>query len=176
MKEKIIFLYRKIKRIRVKVTSYIRVALIKKICGGYKGDIKVNGKTKVTTNTFLGHNVNFNGMDIQGKGKVVIGDNFHSGKECMIITDVHNYDKGNSIPYDDTYIVKNVTIEDNVWLGSRVIILGGVTIGEGAIIQAGSVVVKSIPPYAIAGGHPAKVFSYRDIDHYNELKKMKKFH
>jgi len=67
-------------------------------------------------------------------------------------------------------------IEDNVWLGHRVIILGGVTIGEGAIIQAGSVVVKDIPKYAIAGGHPAKVFKYRDIKHYNRLKKEKKFH
>lgn len=176
MKEKIVILYKKTRGVKVKISSFIRAYLIKKICGGYKGKIKVNGKTKVTTNTFLGNNVNFNGMDIQGRGKVVIGDNFHSGKQCMIITDVHNYDKGNSIPYDNTYIVKNVEIEDNVWIGSRVIILGGVTIGEGAIIQAGSVVVKSIPAYAIAGGHPAKVFAYRDIDHYNKLKNQKKFH
>jgi acetyltransferase-like isoleucine patch superfamily enzyme len=54
--------------------------------------------------------------------------------------------------------------------------LGGVSIGEGAIIQAGSVVVKNIPKYAIAGGHPATVFKYRDIDHYERLKAEGKFH
>jgi acetyltransferase-like isoleucine patch superfamily enzyme len=57
-----------------------------------------------------------------------------------------------------------------------VIVLGGVSIGEGAIIQAGSVVVKDIPKYAIAGGHPCKVFKYRDIEHYEKLKKERKFH
>ena len=56
------------------------------------------------------------------------------------------------------------------------IVLGGVTIGEGAIIQAGSVIIKDIPKYAIAGGHPAKVFKYRDIEHYIKLKIEKRFH
>ena len=105
---------------------------------------------------------------------VVIGDNFHSGSECLIITSNHNYE-GEAIPYDDTNICKDVCIEDNVWLGSRVIILGGVTIGEGAIIQAESVVVKSIPKYAIAGGHPAKVFAERNIEHYEKLKLLGKY-
>ena len=139
-------------------------------------DFKVNGESYVTPNTTLGNNVNFNGMKIQGKGNVTIGDNFHSGIECMIITSIHNYDEGSAIPYDDTVLSRDVVIEDNVWLGNRVIILPGVRIGEGAIIQAGSVVVKDIEKYAIAGGHPAKVFKHRDIDHYEKLKKEKKFH
>ena len=139
-------------------------------------NLKVNHRSKVTSNTTLGSNVNFNGMKIIGRGSVAIGNNFHSGEECMMITQIHNYDKGNAIPYDDTYIEKNIVIEDNVWLGSRVIVLGGVTIKEGAIIQAGSVVVSDIPYCAIAGGHPAKVFKYRDIQHYEELKAKRKFH
>lgn len=139
-------------------------------------NLSVNGLSYVTPNTSLGNNVNFNGMKIQGKGNITIKDNFHSGIECMIISSIHNYDKGNAIPYDETILSKDILIEDNVWLGNRVIILPGVTIGEGAIIQAGSVVVKDIPKYAIAGGHPAKVFKYRDIEHYEKLKKEKKFH
>lgn len=146
------------------------------VAKSYGNNFKVNGKSYVTPNTTLGNNVNFNGMKIQGKGNVTIGDNFHSGIECMIITSIHNYDNGNAIPYDDTIISKDVVIEDNVWLGNRVTVLPGVRIGEGAIIQAGSVVVKDIEKYAIAGGHPAKVFKYRDIDHYEKLKKEKKFH
>ena len=124
----------------------------------------------------LGNNVNFNGMIIGGLGMVKIGDNFHSGTNCLMLTDFHNYDTGTKIPYDSTYISKDIIIEDNVWLGSRVIILGGVKIGEGVIIQAGSVVVKDIPKYGIAGGHPAKVFKYRNIEHYEKLKKQKRFH
>ena len=115
-------------------------------------------------------------MRVEGKGKITIGNNFHSGTECLIIPSYHNFDSGNAIPYDSSYVHKPVTIEDNVWLGSRVIILGGVTIGEGAIIQAGSVVIKSIPKYGIAGGSPAMVFKYRDVDHYENLKSEKKFH
>ncbi|WP_409200568.1 acyltransferase [Methanobrevibacter sp. DSM 116169] len=139
-------------------------------------NLKVNGKSAVTNNTFLGDNVNFNGMIIQGEGKVTIGNNFHSGIDCMIISSIHNYDKGDAIPYDDTLISKDVVIKDNVWIGNRVIILPGVQINEGAIIQAGSVVTKDVPKYAIAGGHPAEVFKTRDIDHYEKLKGLSKFH
>ncbi|WP_333489731.1 CatB-related O-acetyltransferase [Alkalihalobacillus sp. CinArs1] len=56
---------------------------------------------------------------------------------------------------------EGVTIRDNVWLGANVIVLDGVTIGEGAIAAAGSIVTKDVPPYAIVGGVPAKVLKYR---------------
>ena len=161
-----------IDKIKKKIYTYI----CKKVAKSYGNNLKVNGKSNVTSNTSLGNNVNFNGMKIQGSGQVKIGDNFHSGIECMIITSNHNYNNGKAIPYDDTIISKDVIIEDNVWLGNRVIILSGVSIGEGAIIQAGSVVVSDIEKYAIAGGHPAKTFKYRDIEHYEKLKKEKKFH
>lgn len=91
------------------------------------------------------------------------------------MTAIHNYE-GEALPYDKTVIHKDIKIEDNVWLGYRVIVLGGVTIGEGAIIQAGSVVVSDIPKYAIAGGHPCKPFKQRDIAHYQKLKKTGRFH
>ena len=144
-------------------------------CKTYQEPLRVNCWSNVSNTTILGKNVNFNGMDIRGGGTVIIGNNFHSGQNCLMITQNHNYDTGDAIPYDDTYILKDIIIEDNVWLGDRVIILGGVIIGEGAIIQAGSVVVKDIPKYALAGGHPAQVFKYRDIDHYNRLKQENKF-
>lgn len=54
-------------------------------------------------------------------------------------------------------------------------VLGGVTIGEGAIIQAGSVVAKDIPKYAIAGGHPAVQFAQRDTERYKKLQKERRF-
>lgn len=137
--------------------------------------LHVNRLSIVSKTTILGNNVNFNGINIRGKGFVRIGDNFHSGKECIMISQNHNYDHGKSIPYDDTVISKDIVIEDNVWIGDRVIILAGAYIGEGAIIQAGSVVVGSIPACSIAGGHPAKPFKMRDIEHYKTLKQQEKF-
>lgn len=140
----------------------------------YKELPNVNNKSSFNNNTYLGRNCHFNGMEISGSGKVTIGDNFHSGIDCLMITDIHNYE-GLKIPYDETYIIKDIVIEDNVWIGTRVIILGGVTIGEGAIIQAGSVVVKDVPKCSIAGGHPATVFSYRDENSYYKRKANKLF-
>ena len=55
----------------------------------------------------------------------------------------------------------NIIIDDDVWIGYRSIIMSGVHIGQGAVVGAGSVVTKDIPPYAIVGGAPAKVIKYR---------------
>ncbi|KFB88707.1 acetyltransferase [Serratia grimesii] len=136
---------------------------------------KINFLTIVNNKTILGNNFNSNGLTVVGKGGVAIGDNFHCGFGCVIITENHNHN-GNALPYDNTYVIKNTHIGDNVWLGINVILLPGVTIGEGAIIQAGSVVTKNIPDYAIAGGHPANIFSQRDVEHYMRLKNGNKFH
>jgi len=149
---------------------------VKRQVKSFKGKIVANNFTYLNSNTILGDNINFNGLIIAGNGNVNIGNNFHSGIDCYFITSFHNYDNGLKIPYDETYIDKDIIIKDNVWLGSKVLILGGVTIEEGAIIQAGSVVTKSIPYCAIVGGAPAQVFKYRDIKHYEQLKSENKYH
>ncbi len=135
-----------------------------------------NGSVHVTRHTELGDHVHFNGMKASGNGRLVIGDWFHSGEGLRIFTRNHNYDKGDAIPYDETYIAKDVVIGDFVWIGAQVILLPGTTIGEGAIIQAGAVVHGNIPAYAIAGGNPAKVFAQRDVEHFKRLKAEGKFH
>jgi acetyltransferase-like isoleucine patch superfamily enzyme len=58
-----------------------------------------------------------------------------------------------------------IVVEDEVWLGYGTIILSGIRIGKGAIIAAGSVVTKDVPPYSIVGGNPANVIKYR----FNEV-------
>lgn len=55
----------------------------------------------------------------------------------------------------------NITVGDDVWIGANAIILSGVQIGQGAVVAAGAVVNKDVPPYAIVGGVPAKVIKYR---------------
>lgn len=136
---------------------------------------RCNFKSVFTGNTEIGNNCHFNGMHISGSGRVVFGDNFHSGKNIRILTTFHNFDRGDALPYDNTVYSKDVVIGENVWIGESVMILGGVTIGEGAVIQAGSVVCRDVPPLAIAGGHPAVPFKFRDKAHYDRLKAERKF-
>ena len=139
-------------------------------------DLRCTGAVHATRRTELGDHVHLHGMWASGNGRLVIGNWSHLGEGLRIFTRNHNYDKGDAIPYDRTYITKDVVIGDFVWIGVQVILLPGTKIGEGAIIQAGAVVHGEIPPYAIAGGNPAKVFAQRDIEHFNRLKAEGKFH
>lgn len=67
----------------------------------------------------------------------------------------------------------DILIDDDVWIGSRATILSGVHIHQGAVIGAGAIVTKDVPPYAIVGGNPAKVIKYRfDEEIIQELLKI----
>lgn len=96
------------------------------------------------------------------RGPLVIGDDVMMGPEVMILTGSHRFDRT-----DITMIMqgmlprRKVCIGNDVWIGARVIILPGVTIGNGVIIGAGAVVTSDVPDYAIVGGVPAKVIRYR---------------
>ena len=59
---------------------------------------------------------------------------------------------------------KRVSIGNDVWIGERVMVMGGVNIGDGAVVAAGAVVTKNVPPYAVVGGVPAKIIRYRFSD------------
>lgn len=93
----------------------------------------------------------------------------------------HIMDRLSTFPFDtffyelgDVSTTKGpITIGDDVWIGMNSIILSGVTVGQGAVIAAGSVVTKDIPPYAIVAGAPAKVIRYRfDEDTIRHLCKI----
>ena len=140
-------------------------------CGSH---LRVNRPCKFGENVSVADHCNFNGMSVRGSGCCSFGSYFHSGHDCIIETQSHNYE-GEAIPYDGTYRTYTIKIGDFVWFGDNVMVCGNVTIGEGAIIAAGSVVVKDVPNYAIVGGNPAKVLKYRDIEHFNKLKDQNKF-
>lgn len=164
------------KKIQANIRSFVFGYKVRNKAKKVGKNLYVGGKSSVNSNTILGDNVNFNGMTISGQGNVTIGNYFHSGVECLIIAQSHDYDHGETIPYGKKMIYKDIEIGDFVWLGSRVMILPGTKIGEGAIIQGGAVVHGEIPPYAIAGGNPAKVFKYRDVEHFEKLKSEGKFY
>lgn len=135
---------------------------------------RINGKCVFKGKVSVGKNVHFNGANVYGNGGVEIGDNFHSAKGLNVLTESHNY-LGDSLPYGNDILRKPVVIKDNVWIGMNVTILPGVIVGEGAIVQAGSVVSRNVEDFAIVGGNPATPFKFRNIEKYNELKDAKKF-
>lgn len=97
----------------------------RRICARVGVGLRVNHRSAFTPKTEIGDYCNFNGMIIGGNGRVVIGSHFHSGTGCQMITSNHNYDHGTQIPYDSTYIDKDIIIGDQVWLGNNVVLLGG---------------------------------------------------
>lgn len=65
---------------------------------------------------------------------------------------------------------RRVAVGNDVWIGHRAIVLDGINVGSGAVIAAGAVVTKDVPPYAIVGGVPAKILKFRfPVDKINEL-------
>ena len=99
------------------------------------------------------------------ESQIFIGNKVLFGPHVTIIggdhriTDVGRfiYDVLDKHPEDD----QDVHIEDDVWIGTNTTLLKGVTVGRGAVIAAGALVTKDVPPYAIVGGVPAKVLKYR---------------
>ena len=118
-------------------------------------------------NVYLGPNVNigFNAhisainAKFICKGNCAIAENFtvHTGNHARIVgvllTDITEDSKPKG--YDN-----DVIVEEDVWIGSNVTLLAGVTIGRGATIAAGAVVTRSVPPYSIYGGIPAKFIRF----------------
>lgn len=86
---------------------------------------------------------------------VTIGDRVMFGPSVTIITATHDTDVQSR--RDMGEYAKGVTIGDDCWIGSNVIIMPGITIGRGTTIGAGSIVTKNIPEFSVAVGSPAKV-------------------
>jgi acetyltransferase-like isoleucine patch superfamily enzyme len=108
----------------------------------------------------LGPGSGLSGGSITARSKTIrIGRNAIFGPDCMVVdSDFHD-------PWPPERRKTNpgferdapVSIGENVWIGARSIILKGVVIGDNAVIAAGSVVTRSVPPYALAAGNPARV-------------------
>lgn len=97
----------------------------------------------------------------------VIGDNVMFGPGVTIITGNHRIDLPDRPMYDVTDADKRpeddqpVILKGDNWIGANATILKGVTIGEGAVVAAGAVITRDVPPYSVAGGVPAKVIGKR---------------
>jgi maltose O-acetyltransferase len=112
----------------------------------------------------VGDHVNIQmGCFLDGRGGLTIGNNVDLTPGVKILTEQHDIDSP-----DYATVKRPVVIHDHVVIGSWALILPGVTVGEGAVVGAGSVVARDVPPYAVVAGNPAtvkrerkRVISYR---------------
>jgi acetyltransferase-like isoleucine patch superfamily enzyme len=120
--------------------------------------LRFHGKTgsiSVGDRTFIGYNCDFN--IIEG---IEIGNDSMLSAGCRFIDHNHGLAKGKLMRIQSANKDK-IIIGSDVWLGCNVVVLKGVEIGNGAVVAAGAVVSKSIPPYEIWGGVPAKKIGER---------------
>lgn len=114
---------------------------------------------------FLGSHIGIRGnlKVLNDQGSLYIKDHIEIATDLTIVPYNHTLQPPLGMFQDECHksktgdTIHDVTIEEDVWIGTRVTILAGVTIGRGSIIGAGSVLTKSIPPYSIAAGNPCKV-------------------
>jgi acetyltransferase-like isoleucine patch superfamily enzyme len=117
----------------------------------------------IGNNVFIGQGASF----IASISYISIGDKTFFGPNVTIRGGNHSshivgkfmadYTSADKLPDDDAPVI----IDEDVWVGTGAIILKGVRIGRGAIVAAGSVVTKNVPPYSIFGGIPAKLLRFR---------------
>lgn len=124
-------------------------------------------KLTISPPVYIGPNSN-----LYLRGRLSIDSGTIIGPSLTVHTANHNYE-GEALPYDDKYIASDVKIGKNVWIGAHCTILPGVSIGEGAVVAASSVVSKSVPNFAVVAGNPARIIKYRDIERYNNNKSKK---
>ena len=114
---------------------------------------------------FLGSHIGIRGnlKVLNDQGSLYIKDHVEIAADLTVIPYNHTLQPPIDKFQDDCHKCKigdcihDVTIEEDVWIGTRVTILAGVTVGRGSIIGAGGVLTKSIPPYSIAAGNPCRV-------------------
>lgn len=172
--QQITLIYYRLKGISIK--GNVSIKLGSHLSGGFlngrKGKIEVEegcelstgviikaygGTVKINSNTFIGEYV-----CIYGHGGVEIGQNTLIAMHTCIVSANHTIPDKKTLIRSQGDILLPIKIGDDVWIGAGCKILGGVTIGDGCVVGAGSVVTKSLPPYSIAVGVPAKVIKYRN--------------
>lgn len=87
-------------------------------------------------------------------GGITFGDDVAVGPRCQFLTVNHDMELGRRNEGFES--AKPIVVEDSAWIGAGCLILGGVTIGEGAVVAAGAVVTKDVAPHTVVGGNPAK--------------------
>lgn len=147
--------------IRVDGTGQVRIG--ERVNLGYvpaprlgSGEILLQARGKDSYISIGRHTVTSNNIAVVAMISIEIGENCQIG-DLVTIYDSDFHAVNPASRKKSTGEVAPVTIGNNVWLGSRVMVLKGVTIGDNTVVAAGSIVTKSLPPNVVAAGIPAKV-------------------
>lgn len=112
----------------------------------------------------VGDDVDFAlGVIVTTSGGVEIGDRVLIGYRTQILSANHRVPDGMERIFGAGHVRKRVTIGNDVWIGANCIILPGVSIGQGAVVAAGSVVTKNVEPFTVVAGVPARVVRRRNL-------------
>lgn len=122
--------------------------------------IAQRGKIHIGRNVFFNQNVSITALDsIKIEDGVTIGNNVVIVDHDHDISDMNNSD----------FVSEPIVIRQGTWIGANCVVLKGVSIGEHAVVAAGSVVTKAVPDYAIVVGVPAKVVGYTNMKERNQV-------
>lgn len=159
------FFYRIKKALGIFAHYYVRPNPLKLGYFGKNAALGIPADLKKPENIFLYDNARIGRRSTiltMGDSKFVMKRGCLTAEGLVVITSNHRQKIGQFLSggnEDNEY--HDVIVEEDVWIGMNVTLLSGVTVGRGAIIGASSVVTKSIPPYAVAVGNPAKVIKFK---------------
>ena len=146
------------------------------------GNVKIGNRcvvkyAEISGDVTIGHHTTINGPNVL---LVSLINGISIGSFCSVARDVMIQEYNHKLDRLSThYLEKNffrgknkseiyskgaIAVGNDVWIGAKAVILSGVTIGDGAVVAAGSVVTRDVPPYAIVGGNPARIIKYRFSD------------
>lgn len=160
MTEIIRYLYNK----NIFIIAKLRGNLYKLFCKKIEKNVEIMGNVRILcpAKVSIGKNTNINiYTTLDGNGGLNIGENVMIGPFCQILSASHNYESTRIPMKNQGITTKEVNIGNDVWIGTHVIILPGVNVGDGSIIGAGSVVTSDVDAFQIVAGVPAKIIKNR---------------
>jgi len=138
----------------ISIGNHVRIDRLSRL-SSYEG-----GKIMIEDGCYIGQF-----FSIMAGGDVVIMKNTLIASYVAVVSENHSMDPEAGVKYGNQPLIKqDVVIGENCWIGEKTVILPGVTIGEWSIIGACSVVSKSVPPYSIVAGNPAKIIKKYDFN------------
>jgi len=151
-----------------KIIKRLKMYILRPLFGEYGKNFIFDPKGFYSyENIYVGNNVSigYSPVFMASLSKIRIGNNVMFGPNVTLVGGNHNTTVVGEFMTDVHQKTENddlgIIIEDDVWVGCNVTILRGVSIGRGAIIAADALVNKSVPPYSIVGGNPAKILKFR---------------
>jgi acetyltransferase-like isoleucine patch superfamily enzyme len=118
---------------------------------GYDGSVRLGDEVYVGPYTIL-----------NGQGGLEIGQKTLIGGHCYFVAGNHVFEDPNIPIREQGFVSKGIVVEEDVWIGGGATVLDGVRVGKGAVVSAGAVVARSVEPFAIVAGVPARRIKSRN--------------